>query len=718
MVFVLMAGTASAEGLDEWYVNGTNTVRLEDYGVHGNGLASPYPFTGIQAFDELNLNFGKTESPYDQWRGMIYGVFNGSDYRSPYHGPVPERLNLTREKGDAGIPYYFEAGDYFAYFSFRTLQRSLKGVKLELQPQIDASGRRYSLLFISGSNQPSWRNFSPANDYFNGISWLMEAPAQWRLSLNFLYNTRRANPLTGALHRNQATFSVAGERDFTLGRQRLTLEGELAGFSGDHDGTTTPESGQGREDTGAYLQLSGLSDNPLTYRLRFERYGKDYRPNGAVITPERNSFEGYVGWQFVTGLSLRGRGQFYRYGFQTGNPTDTQTFGINLSGPFFPKQINSLTGSLDAFVQDVSKSDGTIDRRFYTANVNLNKPLLSGWNGRIGVFLQRLDDFISTGTDTDTQQYSIGADHAVTVAGFNGSATLGMMLRQVHGGTTATSDWSPTLAYNLVKGPHQTSMFFSLLSQNPSAVSTSDVNTSKFLIDYRYTKRQDTMGVEFNVTGRTQDPGQSTSSYRVSAFWTHSFEKLPKYASAGSVALTDAVGSSGAQLTANLGLLLNLVPGLDMNDLMARLEAGGIKGGIRQPGVVVYEIRLMEHIDQRQRLALLEDTGSLSKAALIINFDDIGNRESVAQTFERVRKILIDRFGNPSSVFEEGSFSPSLAADVNSGNFIRIMEWTTASGRLRFGIPRRMDGQVRIEIQHARSFGPPRDTLWSIETVR
>jgi hypothetical protein len=133
---------------------------------------------------------------------------------------------------------------------------------------------------------------------------------------------------------------------------------------------------------------------------------------------------------------------------------------------------------------------------------------------------------------------------------------------------------------------------------------------------------------------------------------------------------------------------------------------------------VVYEARVLEEVDQRQRLALLHEAGKITLAALIVEFDDIGNRDSVFQVFERVRRLLLERFGNPAFAIEQGEFSASFAAEVNSGRLVRLMEWPTEAGWLRLGIPRRLDGQVRIEVQHARSFPPPGDTLWSVESVR
>jgi hypothetical protein len=52
------------------------------------------------------------------------------------------------------------------------------------------------------------------------------------------------------------------------------------------------------------------------------------------------------------------------------------------------------------------------------------------------------------------------------------------------------------------------------------------------------------------------------------------------------------------------------------------------------------------------------------------------------------------------------------------GRFIWIMEWSRADGIIRYGIPRRLDGQIRMEVQFAGSFPPESDTLWSIERVK
>ena len=80
--------------------------------------------------------------------------------------------------------------------------------------------------------------------------------------------------------------------------------------------------------------------------------------------------------------------------------------------------------------------------------------------------------------------------------------------------------------------------------------------------------------------------------------------------------------------------------------------------------------------------------------------------------------MLIDRYGPADYRVEEGEFGPNLLADLYSGKFRRIIEWSTKAGRLRFGIPNRTDGQVRMEIIHAHRFPPQTESNWGIETLR
>ena len=161
-----------------------------------------------------------------------------------------------------------------------------------------------------------------------------------------------------------------------------------------------------------------------------------------------------------------------------------------------------------------------------------------------------------------------------------------------------------------------------------------------------------------------------------------------------------------------------LAPGTPMTEIGTFLAGAGIAGGVAQAGLVVYEATLLEEIDERQRLVLVPQNGGLTTSALIVEFADPTDPAATARAFERVQEALLKRYGPPSFIFERGDFTANLVDDVNADRLIRITEWATDDGTIRLGIPRRLDGQVRMEVQHARNFPPPGDTRWSIEQVR
>lgn len=720
---VTASGGALADtSLDEWSITGSNTLRLETYQIHGDPLSGPYAFKGGQYYDELNLNFLRRLSPFDTIRGQFYGVANDSAYRATDNGVVPERVNLTREKGDAAIPYRIEAGDYFAYFSFRTLQRSLKGVQLELQPTPEAGAMRQSLVFVSGANQPYWRHLQARDDWTTGLSWLIETGGDTRFSANVVQNSRQADPVLGRLARQQTVASVTGDHSFAWATQKLHVEGELAGLRGDHDGfadatgAISPTGGQDRRGNAAFAQLSGRSTTaPLDYRLRYERYDRDFRPAGGVITPDRESEEAHAGWRFADGMTLRGRAQHFVDGLQSGNDLRTTTYGVNLAGPFFTETFSGLSGSIDAFRQHLDKRDATIDRETSNLNANFSKPLPEQWVGNLGLFWQQVNDRVPGASDVDSAQVQLGATHALNLAGWTGTFTPGITLRRVHGGPAAVKEISPALAFALARNEHSVSASYGYQKLQPDAASLATVEVNTLRVNYRYTRGQDSFGIEASAYDRKVTVGQFNDTYRVSLFWTHALDKPARATAAASPALAVATNTA---LPQGLGVLLAIAPGADVAASQKRLDDAGYRGGVRQGNTIVYELRLLNEIDQRQRFAIETDAGRITRTALVISIDDPNNVSAVGQTYERVRKALLDRYGNPTLTFEEGAIGPTFVADLNAGRVIRTMEWQTESGKLRLGIPRRLDGQVRIEIQHASGFGAPRDSLWSIDAVR
>ncbi len=694
--------------LASWHISGSNTIRSEYYGVRGDPSASPYSEEGMQTYDEFSLNLDRRMTPFDTWRGQVFGVLNDSDYRGSENGFVPERLNLFHEKGDAFLPHRVEAGDIYGFFSPRTLQRSLKGLQLEFQPIPGPSKRYHSILFLTGANQASWRHFQPRDNYTNGFSYLLNDPVFGSLSLNFVHNDRKRDRGAGMPRRLQQVWSVAGEKIVSLGSQRLTVEGEAGHFSGDHD------NARNRDENGIYFQVSGKGRLPFTYRFRFEQYGEHYQPEGAAVSSDRRSGEAHAGWRFASGLQLRTRIQYFRDGYESTNPTDTNTCGISLSGPFLAGHVHNLSGSLDAFVQDVENRDKTTDHVVKSMNMNLSRPLQGGWNGRLGLYWQNVDSQVAGTGDTTTKQVSISADHGLGVAGFKGSITPGVVVRKSEGASTEALDIVPTLALDMSRGPHSLRYNLGFNYQDRWFSSGTDISCLSNNLSYRYAKGRNTFGVELVSEHRNPDPGGPTTSYKAGIFWTYSFDKP---AGKGKMAAMVMGPPSGPPPIVEVDLS-ELMPGSGIREVRERLAGAGIRGAAEQPGILIYETRLLEEIEQRQRLVLVHEAGRLKKSALIIEFDDVGRPEDMMETFERVRKLLIDRYGRPDNFFDRGEAGARLAEDINDSAFIRITEWHRPGGIIRFGIPRRRDREVRMEVQFAKEFPPVTETLWSIEAVR
>ncbi len=709
----------ASETLAPWSISGSNTLRSEYYGVKGDPASSPYADEGWENYDELSLSFSRRVNPYRTWRGQVTGVWSESRYRAQDNGITPERVNLLHECGDTGVPFRLELGDVYTHFSARTLQRSLKGLQLEFQPHLGGETQRHSFVFVSGTGGASWRHFRARDDYSNGMSWLFQDETLGRYSVNAAHNRRDGDDESGALDRTQYVLSVAGEKRVTIGSETLTIEGELGHFTGDHDGTAGAESGQDNNANALFLQVSGRGETPLTYRFRHEAYGEHYRPNGAAAGADRRSWEGHGGWRFENGLQLRGRVQHFRDGWESANWTDTKTVGINLAGPFLRSTLPDLSGSLDAFIQDVEDEDNTANQVVRSLSLNLSKPLSEGWNGRLGLYYQDMDNQLRDTQDTVTKHVSLAVDHAVQFLGCRGSVAPGVLIRDTHGPGTKNVDVYPTFSMNLTRGAHSLDYSMAYNYQDRRSAQTEDVGTFSHNLNYRYTRGPDTVGLRVSTEHRDPDDSTHTDSYLASVFWTHAFSKPAREAKhdrgePGPVAPAGPVRVRGGAAPD----LRDMVPGTGLDTVRRHLAAAGVTGLSEQSGLVVCETRVLEEIDQRQRLALVHAGGRLQTAAIVIEFDDVGRPDDMMQTFERVREELIAMLGRPDEHYDKGDVTANLADDVRAGRFIRVNEWRGRAGTIRFGIPRRLDGQVRMEVQFAQKLPPATDPLWSIERVR
>ncbi len=714
------AGDVMDSSLWDW--SGSSTLRYDNYNVSGDKTSSPYPFVGPQVYNEVDLNFSRRFTSFNRVTGQISGLlFNDSDYRSTFHGVVPERLNIRQENGEGDIPYRLDVGDFFAFQSYRTVQRSLKGAQLELQPNLGGAAR-HSLVFFSGGRSSSWRDFHLQDDWFSGASWLVEHPHYGRLAANVVVNTRQANATAGQSAIQQSIYSLAFEKAGSWQGQHLTVEGELGQFFGDYP--TTGGTTRNQQGGGWFLQATGSPQTQpaLTYRLRLEAYEQAYRPSGGNIQPGRRSAEGHLSWRFANGVTARARAQTYRTGWQTANPTDTRVLGINLAGALGARWAPGLSGQVDAFEERARSRDRTTDSTTRSLNIHFGKAITRTLFARAGLLYTRLHDHAAAG-ESGTTQGTVGLDWRFDKAGYRGVVSPGLVIqdaKRLAGGHQR--ELQPTVNLSVGRGRHNLTASLSAQKQKGMA-GTQNVLTRTAGLNYRYTQGPMVLGMEANWYERDPNNAARTGAWHLGAFLTWSFDKPARVGTGTQRMVTQPAAPAGDHtlMHTTKRFLIDLAafkPGLAVDEARALAARAGLGKPVEQAGFLVWFDRILHQVLQPQRLAIEVHGGAVSRAALIIDLDDVGSGATLERTFAQVRRQVLEEYGQPDAFYEQGNFGPNLVADLGAGRFIRVMEWRRDGGVLRFGIPRRLDGQVRMELQFARRFPALRDAQWSVEVLQ
>ena len=676
--------------LGPWNVSATNNARIERYDASGNRAFSPYSELGSTGYDEWTVQGEARPSAHSQAKFFASGVVNDSVYRSSDRGFVPERLLLSAESGESALAWRAQAGDYFAFTTLRTMQRQLKGASVELQP---AGPLRQSLLLFGGTQQFSWRHLQWSDDSTFGASWLVDGGRYGKWNANVLRNERGASGPFRPTDERQTVASLAGEQQVKLGAWTLSAEGEAAQVRGESQ----------PDDHALFAQLT-LADAGSKYQVKGERYGRDYRVFGAITPADRRSFEGWATWNLPRGLTLTTRLQDFRDQYEGPNPQRTRVAGVNLAGSYVPW---SVSGSLDAFVQEIDNRDATVDARSRQVTAYLSRPF-----GRVvGSFSgnwQDDRDALNAQLSRRSWYAQVGAMLPVAGAGLKGTVTPGVMVRETRG-SNGTREWQPTLNLGLEYGRHRLSFNVSRLAQDPRNAAFAEVATINGTLDYRFVTPQHEVGFDVVSFDRRPKPGESTEAYRVGVFWIWKFERRP--------ALAARIGAAPALLSMPVGalaftpmLLTRIAPGQELVQVESALQASGAGAALREPGALVYERRLLPDVEQRQRLVVVHDAGIVDRVALVVALDG----GDAPRTYERVRRALLETYGAPTFTFEEGAWGPGYATDLAAARFVRVSEWATPYGVLRLGVPRRLDGVARIEVHHLPRSLSPRDTGWGL----
>lgn len=699
----ILPATALAQWMDAWHINGSNRLQTEHVENSGNEAASPYRSEGGHTYNDLTLSLNRRVSAYERLSMRFSGVVNDSEYRSDRQGGNLERARVLWEKGDGPVPLRLEGGDIYAFQSTRTVQTSLKGAQIEFQP--GSGSLRQSVQLFAGQQAATYRDFDGDQPTYTGASWLMEQDSFGALSLN-ASRGRQEVSTGGNGDRQQQVYSVAHAVPFDALAQSFTLESEVAYLTGDEASGT----GDSESDTGLYVQLDGHAQNlPLSYRSAYSEYGQNYQPFAAGVASDQRSLENYAAWRFAGGRFLRGRYLTYRDGLESDNPIDTQTGGLTLGGPFLELGVYQMFGSIDAFVSEREDEDNTLETRVSTLNASFSTPVTPQLNTRVSFLGQKREDQLAPVSSEYLRQGNVAVDYRFQIASLSASLSPGVMYREIDGTNRDSHDLNPTLSGSLRGAGHALRFSYNSLRQKTREPTHFDVLTQRASLQYDYTHEQHRVGLETVYYDRQPETQNDTFASRVMLFWEYRFSKAPEF---GRTARAPGPRSEAGVSITRFG------PGEPVASVVEALDAEGLGQPQTQGDLLIYDAPVLESVQRRQRLVYETAGGRILSSNLIIDFDAIGDGRSEERIFNDLLGDLILRYGAPDIQIEEGEFGPDLPTRLATDQFVRVYEWNVDGRSLRFGIPSRNDGLVRMELRYARSLPPAAQNEWSLNELR
>ena len=352
-----------------------------------------------------------------------------------------------------------------------------------------------------------------------------------------------------------------------------------------------------------------------------------------------------------------------------------------------------------------SSENKSSDTRAQSVNLGLDGPLDRRWQGRVNLSWQESDDRTAADADSSSRRLGLGAGRPITLSGFEGNLWLDLSAIDSRSGGT-TKNLAPALNANLAKGPHRISVNLGADYQDQQ-LANSDVDTVTSRLEYGFQRGRSDFGLGYTGYQRNPENAQSTNAYQLSAFWRYRFD-YQSWDTAKPPGVTRRQGK--------VAHITDLAPGAPIGQTLARIPTKGYSEPA--PGLLVFQQSLMEDIDAGQRLAVQGEAGSVSRSALVFDLDDVTDYQAVASLYQSIKNRLLKHYGAPAHADELGDFDQAMFVGLETGAFQRLLQWRLPEGVLRFGIPRRLDGIYRMELQFTQGQALVGDAAWSMEEVR
>lgn len=703
--------------IPEWSINGSISARYDHFAVTGNKANAPFANFGGQYFSDFDFQAKREYSPYHSIEGQIAGTINVSDNRSNFRGIVPERASVTWTNGAVALPYRATAGDFFGFFTPRTINTSLKGGTVDLQPATELFGARHSIQAMAGLRAQTFRDQQSFDDeQHTGVSWLMN----WE-NTAFSVNLNRARIGDDISATNGVEFRTVGSMAGNTKLQftdthSLQLDTELA-YLATKEGAGNRENG-----LGGFLEARGNVASSF-YRFKAERYTEEFNPRSASIQGNRQTLEAEVGTRFAGGLSVRARLQEIRTNIEGGIENRTRVGGLNVSGGLNKVLgLQAINGSVDTSIQSNTNENNTADTRNFVTNISLNAAINQKTSANANLLIDWRDDRIGA-NDVLTRQAQLGASRQFDLAGGKGNANLGLTLRDRWVAAGDDFDVGPNVGLSWRKDAHRLQFNANKLFQRPDGANN-NVDTTRVSASWDYSEGPHVFRLDASYSGRLPQAAGNTHGYQFGATYTFRFGQVPasrrktQQQRAQSLTPQDGLEQRIAAAQGARSLRLDAFQlGAALDDAFILMEDAGILGAVPVAGYFVFEEQYFQNISERQRMVLGgTDGGALDVAAVLITPDVARGGAALEQLFVDVRSELIKEYGTPNA-FEEGDFSGDAFQKIAAGQIIRIAEWQLPGGTLRLGLPQRNDGQVLLELQYKRSFPSVQDTRWSLDLV-
>lgn len=664
------------------------------------------------AFAEVDARFERQFSPYSSVSGSFFGSYDESEFRGTRDGLAAERFYLKAEQGDVGAPWRLELGDFFGFTTLRTLQAPLKGGRFEYQVASDG-GLFQSGQFFAGSRVSDYHQFAGAefdDNLHAGYSHLIEMEkGSLLLSASWTHNEARG------LTADAGLFSIAGERSFLVLDQFLTVESEVSMLGGE---TITNGAVTNDASMGYFGQLSGSGGAGWSYALRGEHYERNYKPIGSSITADRLFLEARLSKRFANGIDAELRAQQFEDNYSTTNVVTTQTVGLQTSWVNVPLRGNP-SATLGFFWRDVVSENRAVENETLSADSSVSWSITPLWTTTTRLSALDLNSPQPTLSDQRTGQIDLSLNRRFDFTSVTGTFSPGFIVRRETTPTSSNWSYGPRLILSLFQQDgHSLNLNASSLWRDTGGGSTDTLGINGGL-RYAYTKGNHRFGIEADYFSNDPDPGRKGEAYRIAANYTWRFA-VPKPA-----ANTANDGGSrfvsfrpGTLFRKGFPDIAALAPGTPLDASLEKFGEEGLGNGTEIGPNRIFEGRFLRGLGQRQRLVLTESADRLTKATIIIEFAPGRDAAGKAQEYARILERLGARYGTPERSIDDGVFVADLETALAAGRLRRITEWRLRTGILRFGVPARLDGVARMEIQFARIHPNVGDSFWSLEEVR